>query len=81
MNPELSLRGMANTGEALPSDTIGEIISLALSDHVTFDQLRAIFGLDADEIKVLLRQHLKRGSYRAWRKRVRSFSERREFYK
>jgi uncharacterized protein (TIGR03643 family) len=60
---------------------ISEIIELALSDHVSFDQLRALYGLRPDKVKALMRQHLKRGSYVAWRKRVRQFSDRREFYK
>jgi uncharacterized protein (TIGR03643 family) len=65
----------------LSAATIGEIIEMALSDHVSFEQLRALHGLGPNEVKALMRQHLKRGSYVAWRKRVRVFSERREFYK
>lgn len=66
---------------ALSADTIAEIIEMALSDHVSFDQLRAVHGLAPNEVKALMMQQLKRGSYVAWRKRVRAFSERREFYK
>jgi uncharacterized protein (TIGR03643 family) len=61
--------------------TLGEIIEMALSDHVSFEQLRALHGLDPNAVKALMRQHLKRGSYLAWRKRVRMFSQQREFYK
>ncbi len=60
---------------------IGEIIELALSDHVSFQQIQAMYGLKPDEVKALMRQHLKRGSYLAWRRRVRAFSDRRETYK
>ena len=60
---------------------LGEIIEMALSDHASFDQIRALHGLGPDEVKALMRQHLKSGSYRAWRKRVRAFSDRREVYK
>jgi uncharacterized protein (TIGR03643 family) len=60
---------------------ISEIIELALSDHVSFHQIQAIYGLKPDEVKALMRQHLKRGSYLAWRRRVRAFSDRRETYK
>ena len=66
---------------ALPAGTVSEIIEMALSDHVSFEQLRALYGLGPDEVKALMRQQLKRGSYVAWRKRVRVFSQRREFYK
>ena len=61
--------------------TIDEIIEMALSDHVSFDQIRSLHGLGPDEVKALMRQTLKPGSYRAWRKRVRRFSDRREVYK
>ena len=54
---------------------------MALSDHATFDQIRGLHGLEPDEVKALMRKHLKRGSYLAWRRRVRTFSERREIYK
>lgn len=66
-----------------PTDVaaISEVIQLALSDHVSFDQIHQQYGLSADEVQDLMRRHLKRGSYVAWRKRVRQFSERRERYK
>ena len=65
----------------LDSATLGEIIEMALSDHASFDQIRALHGLGPDEVKALMRQNLKSGSYRAWRRRVRAFADRREVYK
>lgn len=65
----------------LDPSTASEIIEMALSDHVSFDQIRALHGLSPDEVKTLMRQNLKSGSYRAWRRRVRSFADRREVYK
>ncbi|NIC41280.1 DUF2805 domain-containing protein [Aquabacterium sp. A08] len=66
-----------------PADaaTVSDIIPLALSDHVSFDQIRALYGRGPDEVQALMRRELKRGSYLAWRKRLRRFSERRETYK
>jgi uncharacterized protein (TIGR03643 family) len=61
--------------------TTSEIIEMALSDHVSFEQIRAQHGLGPDQVKALMRQSLKPGSYRAWRKRVRAFGTRREVYK
>jgi uncharacterized protein (TIGR03643 family) len=61
--------------------TLSEIIEMALSDHSSFDQIRRLHGLGPDEVKTLMRQNLKSGSYRAWRRRVRHFSDRRETYK
>ncbi len=66
---------------ALAPEIVSEIIEMALSDHVSFEQLRAVHGLSPDQVKALMRRALKPGSYRAWRKRVRQFTQRREFYK
>lgn len=60
---------------------ISEIIEMALSDHVSFDAIRALHGLSPDDVKALMRRELKPGSYRAWRKRVQKFGTRREHYK
>jgi uncharacterized protein (TIGR03643 family) len=60
---------------------ISEIIEMALSDVVSFETIRAMHGLGPDAVKALMRRELKPGSYRAWRKRVRQFSDRREVYK
>ncbi len=67
--------------QLLDPSTLGEIIEMALSDHASFDQIRAQHGLGPDEVKALMRQNLKSGSYRAWRRRVRAFADRREVYK
>ena len=68
-----------------PSDidmtTESEIIEMALSDHVSFEDIRSQHGLGPDQVKALMRSRLKTGSYRAWRKRVRQFSDRRATYK
>ena len=61
--------------------TLGEIIEMALSDHASFDQIRTLHGIGPDDVKALIRQNLKSGSYRAWRKRVRTFADRRGVYK
>lgn len=65
----------------LDAAAISEIIEMALSDHTSFAQIRALYGLGPDQVKALMRANLARGSYRAWRKRVRTFSDRREVYK
>ncbi len=60
---------------------ISEIVEMALSDHVSFSLITAQHGVSPDQIKTLMRTHLKPGSYKAWRKRVRDFGDRREHYK
>ena len=57
------------------------VIEMALSDHVSFDTIKAEYGLSEKEVVALMRDHLREGSYRAWRKRVRTFGARREHYK
>ena len=65
----------------LDDNEISEVIEMALSDHTSFNQIQALFGLRDKEVKRLMRRHLKRGSYEAWRRRVRAFSDRRAIYK
>ena len=60
---------------------IPEVIEMALSDHTSFQQIEALYGLKESDVKRLMRQHLKPGSYQAWRRRVRAFSDRRAYYK
>ena len=60
---------------------IGEIIEMALSDHVSFKDIREQYGIREKDVKLLMRKNLKGGSYKAWRKRVRKFSDRRPHYK
>ena len=66
---------------ALTEAEISDIIQMALSDHDSFSQIQQLYGLPEKEVKVLMRSSLKRGSYQAWRKRVRQFSDRRAHYK
>ena len=65
----------------LTESAISEIIQMALSDHVSFADIREQYGLNDAEVKALMRTQLKAGSYRAWRKRVSTFGARRAQYK
>jgi uncharacterized protein (TIGR03643 family) len=69
------------SNDTLSDAETSAIIEMALSDHVSFTHIREQFGLAEKDVKALMRQRLKPGSYRAWRKRVRAFSNRRESYK
>jgi uncharacterized protein (TIGR03643 family) len=66
---------------ALTPAQISEIIEMALSDHVSFTTISAQHDVTPDQIKAIMRGNLKPGSYKAWRKRVRDFGDRREHYK
>jgi uncharacterized protein (TIGR03643 family) len=54
---------------------------MALSDHTSFAQIKSQYGLGEKDVKKLMRSRLKTGSYKAWRQRVRNFSDRRAIYK
>ena len=60
---------------------ISGIVQMALSDHVSFADIQREYGIGEKDVKALMRDTLKSGSYRAWRKRVRDFSDRRAHYK
>ena len=66
-----------------PTDAalVGELIEMALSDHVSFDDIRRVHGLGPDQVKALMRANLAPGSYKAWRRRVRRFADQRAVYK
>ena len=72
---------MTKHQDQLTEAAISEIVEMALSDFTSFDNIRTLHGLSPDQVKELMRKTLKSGSYRAWRKRVRTFGDRRETYK
>ncbi|MFT5064723.1 MAG: hypothetical protein ACJAXK_002524 [Yoonia sp.] len=71
---------MTKTPDLLP-EHISDIIQMALSDHVSFSDIEREYGISDKQVKTLMRENLKTGSYRTWRKRVRDFGDRREVYK
>ena len=46
------------------------IIALAWDDQVSFDMIKRETGLSEPEVKALMRDNLKSGSYKIWRARV-----------
>ena len=67
--------------EKLSDGEKSEVIEMALSDHISFKSIRELYGLREKDVKNLMRENLKKGSYRAWRKRVRVFADRWDHYK
>lgn len=49
---------------------ISELIEMAWSDKVSFDDIKALTGFSESDIQLMMRQELKPSSYRLWRKRV-----------
>ena len=60
---------------------ISELIDMALCDDTSFAAIEDVFGLDESAVKRVMQENLRPGSYRAWRRRVRAFRDRRALYK
>jgi uncharacterized protein (TIGR03643 family) len=65
----------------LPEAHRSAIVEMALSDHISFGDIRAEYGLQEKQVKALMRDTLRPASYKTWRKRVRDFGTRRAHYK
>ena len=65
----------------MKDSAVSEIIEMALSDHVSFANIKSQYDLSEKEVKLLMRRELKGGSYKAWRKRIKDMGSRREHYK
>ena len=49
---------------------INRIIEMAWEDRTTFDSIRDQFGLKEHEVIKIMRNNMKRSSFKMWRKRV-----------
>ena len=46
------------------------IIEMAWEDRTTFDSIKDQFGFSESEVIKIMRKHMKRSSFKMWRKRV-----------
>ena len=46
------------------------IIEMAWEDRTTFDSIKDQFGLSESEVIKIMRKHMKKSSFKMWRKRV-----------
>ena len=56
--------------DTLSESDISRIIEMAGEDRTTFDAIESQYGLKEQQVKELMREHLKTSSYMLWRKRV-----------
>jgi len=58
-----------------------DLIIMALSDKVSFEEIYKKHGLTENEVKVIMKTHLKLSSYINWRRRVqqRQYKHRKKF--
>ena len=69
---------MSENPKHCPPDNL---IRMALSDKVSFEEIYKKYGLSEKEVKVIMKAHLKLSSYINWRKRVqqRQYKHRKKF--
>ena len=58
---------MSKNDKDFPPD---DLIRMALSDKVSFEEIFKKYGLSEKDVKVVMKTHLKLSSYINWRKRV-----------
>ncbi len=61
--------------KALTERDIDRIIGMAWEDRTPFDAIEAQFGFSEAEVIKLMRKELKESSFRRWRKRATSISQ------
>jgi uncharacterized protein (TIGR03643 family) len=49
---------------------IDRVIAMAWEDRTPFEAIYAQFGLRENDVRVLMRTHMKQSSFRMWRERV-----------
>lgn len=49
---------------------ISDIIAMAWADDISFDKIKNENGVSEGDVIKIMRNHLKRGSFKLWRKRV-----------
>lgn len=54
----------------LDSDTINRVIEMAWEDRTPFDAIELQYGLKEKQVIILMRQEMKRSSFKLWRQRV-----------
>ena len=58
----------------LSSDDLDRLIGMAWEDRTPFEAIEVQIGLKENEVRALMRRHLKPGSFRRWRARVKGRS-------
>ena len=55
---------------SLSEDEVDRLIGMAWEDRTPFEAIEVQFGLKENQVRALMRRHLKPGSFRRWRARV-----------
>lgn len=54
----------------MDAQTLDRIIEMAWEDRTPFEAIEAQFGLKENEVRQLMRKHMKPSSFKMWRQRV-----------
>lgn len=61
---------MKSDHKRLSESQTDKIIGMAWDDRCSFERIEEVYGLPEKAVIVLMRRHLKPGSFRRWRRRV-----------
>lgn len=59
-----------NDGTDLDPEVIDRIIEMAWEDRTPFEAIEMQYGLKENQVRAIMRKHMKRSSFHMWRKRV-----------
>jgi len=65
---------LKNAGTDLAPDVIDRIIEMAWEDRTPFEAIEMQYGLKENQVRAIMRKHMKRSSFHMWRKRVKGRS-------
>lgn len=61
-------------GTELDPEVIDRIIEMAWEDRTPFEAIEMQYGLKENQVRAIMRKHMKRSSFHMWRKRVKGRS-------
>ncbi|MEY4461140.1 MAG: hypothetical protein RL429_1129 [Bacteroidota bacterium] len=62
--------GLPKTGAELSEAEVDRVIAMAWEDRTPFEAIYAQFGLRENDVRALMRRHMKASSFKMWRERV-----------
>jgi uncharacterized protein (TIGR03643 family) len=63
-----------NDGNDLDPEVIDRIIEMAWEDRTPFEAIEMQYELKENQVRAIMRKHMKRSSFHMWRKRVKGRS-------
>ena len=54
----------------LDEETVDRIVEMAWEDRTPFEAIEMQYGIKENQVRAIMRKHMKRSSFHMWRKRV-----------